>query len=524
MLATKSIRMPNTCSAPGCKSNYNPEDRIPVFRMPQQPDELRQSWIRALHREDLDNLKTVFVCVKHFREEDIEYTHKVPNGDGTYRELPRKNPKLKDWTVPAYLPGCPSYYSQSTTKRRRLSFDSKEDEQLQQAVALSLTSQTEEKEKYLIHSFQDLKVKLTCISLPNWSLWFPNEQSLIFMRPHLLNSNILVDVYLKVESDLSIKAFHNGDVIPLSTCSISDTRLLESILSEIYEFSHKPSSSNTSNTSNTECTNATHISMAMEHIQQTIGKIPTSDEFFECPELSRLQFILCQLENSLIPKNRRRYNLITQILALKTHLISPACYKYLQGLPCLSLPHFHTLEKLYHSFGLENEFFSFLKQATKYFSTEQKHVIIQMDEIHIKSDISYKGGKLVGPNLNPDDPTKTVFAIMASSLHKKWSCIVRLLPCASISAEDIFSVLQSCIEDIELCGLLVQVISTDNYPLNVKLFKLFSPVGKLETRVPHPCDINRPLFHTFDFVHILKTIRNNWLNQISAAKLSLILI
>ena len=107
---------------------------------------------------------------------------------------------------------------------------------------------------------------------------------------------------------------------------------------------------------------------------------------------------------------------------------------------------------------------------------------------------------------------------MASSLHKKWSCIVRLLPCASISAEEIFSVIQSCIEDIELCGLLVQVISTDNYPLNVKLFKLFSPVGKLETRVPHPCDINRPLFLTFDFVHILKTIRNNWLNQISDSK------
>ena len=74
---------------------YNPEVRIPVFRMPQHPDELRQSWLRALHREDLDNLKTVFVWVKHFREEDIEYTHKVPNGDGTYREIPRKNPKLK---------------------------------------------------------------------------------------------------------------------------------------------------------------------------------------------------------------------------------------------------------------------------------------------------------------------------------------------------------------------------------------------------------------------------------------------
>ena len=31
--------------------------------------------------------------------------------------------------------------------------------------------------------------------------------------------------------------------------------------------------------------------------------------------------------------------------------------------------------------------------------------------------------------------------------------------------------------------------------------------------VPHPVDSNRPLFFIFDFVHILKTIRNNWLNQ-----------
>ena len=68
-----------------------------------------------------------------------------------------------------------------------------------------------------------------------------------------------------------------------------------------------------------------------------------------------------------------------------------------------------------------------------------------MDDIHIKSDISYEGGKLVGSNLNPDDPTKTVFAIMISSLHKKWSCLVRLLPCASPSAEKIYSVIQSCI-------------------------------------------------------------------------------
>ena len=67
--------------------------------------------------------------------------------------------------------------------------------------------------------------------------------------------------------------------------------------------------------------------------------------------------------------------------------------------------------------------------------------------------------------------------------------------------------------------LLRSSLSTDNFPLNVKIFKLFSPSGKLETRVPHPCDRNRGLFVSFDFVHILKTIRNNWLNQKSEAKI-----
>ena len=156
---------------------------------------------------------------------------------------------------------------------------------------------------------------------------------------------------------------------------------------------------------------------------------------------------------------------------------------------------------------------SFLKQYIQSFSLEQRHVIIQMGEIHVKSDISYKGGKLSASNLNPENPTKTVFAIMVSSLYKKWSCIVRLLLCASVTAEKLFNTIKSCIHDVEECGLFVEIISTDNYPLNVKLFKLLSPKGKLESRVPHPCDIHRGLFLTFDFVYILKTIRNNWLNQ-----------
>ena len=141
--------MPTSCSAPGCKSNYKSEDRVTLFKMPQKPDQLRHSWVRALRRDDIE-LKAVYVCVKQFRTEDIEYTHKVPNGESTFREIPRVNPKLRDDAVPVFLPGCPSYYSQSAAKRSRRSLDSKDDEFLNQALTLSLSSDAEEKERFKV--------------------------------------------------------------------------------------------------------------------------------------------------------------------------------------------------------------------------------------------------------------------------------------------------------------------------------------------------------------------------------------
>ncbi|KAI6658650.1 hypothetical protein LOD99_11028 [Oopsacas minuta] len=105
--------------------------------MPENPLELKQAWICALHREDIDRLKVVNVCIKHFREEDVEYFHKVPNGDDTFTSVPRDKLRLKEGAILCLLPGCPSYYSStSTTKRHRLSHESKEKEMLNQPFKL----------------------------------------------------------------------------------------------------------------------------------------------------------------------------------------------------------------------------------------------------------------------------------------------------------------------------------------------------------------------------------------------------
>ena len=165
------------------------------------------------------------------------------------------------------------------------------------------------------------------------------------MLPLLTEHNIIVNTHILVSFDLSVRAYRNGEILPLPICSISDIRHLESILCEISK-SPRPV-------------------LSTESVSKTV----------------------------------------------KAHLISPACYKYLQQMACLSLPHVNTLEE-YSSFGLECEFFPFLKQTTNSFTEAEKHIVMQMDEIHVKSDVTYKGGKIYGSSLSPEDPIKTVFAIM----------------------------------------------------------------------------------------------------------------
>ena len=50
-------------------------------------------------------------------------------------------------------------------------------------------------------------------------------------------------------------------------------------------------------------------------------------------------------------------------------------------------------------------------------------------------------------------------------------------------------------------------------PTIVSLYKLLPPNHKtLLPEVIHPCDPNRDLVLFFDIVHLVKLIRNNWLN------------
>ena len=150
------------------------------------------------------------------------------------------------------------------------------------------------------------------------------------MRPRIDSCKIEVITYLSVNFDLSVKVYHNGVNLPISIVTLCDVRQIDSVLNEI---SIPPSAPIISEDISTNFDNTSHIASAESHIQQVIDNMydgKSDDDLVLCPEVSRLQFVLCQLRNILVPKKRRRYNVLTQILALKTHLISPASYHYLQ--------------------------------------------------------------------------------------------------------------------------------------------------------------------------------------------------
>ena len=94
---------------PNCRSNYRGEPYTPVFKLPSGPLELVDQWLRALCR-DIGDLKSVFVCSKHFLTEDIITSYPVIQSDGSYLDFPTK-PKLVKEAVPRFLPDCPPRFS-----------------------------------------------------------------------------------------------------------------------------------------------------------------------------------------------------------------------------------------------------------------------------------------------------------------------------------------------------------------------------------------------------------------------------
>lgn len=87
---------------------------------------------------------------------------------------------------------------------------------------------------------------------------------------------------------------------------------------------------------------------------------------------------------------------------------------------------------------------------------------MMVDEIHIKAQMDYKGGNIVGAAFNSTEAATSAFLCMISSILSKVKDVVHILPVESMKAETLHDILKKVILGLEEMGFRVICVITDN--------------------------------------------------------------
>lgn len=151
----------------------------------------------------------------------------------------------------------------------------------------------------------------------------------------------------------------------------------------------------------------------------------------------------------------------------------------------------------------------YLSNMSTSLTIREKVVVLLIDEIYITSRLDYRSKNIIGVASNTNELAKTILAFMICSAFGNFSEIVKLLPVHNITGDEMKPITLSVIEFIQNCGFEVLCIITDNHRINRNLFKKLSSNG---IQFPNPQYSDKKFFLSYDFVHVFKNIRNNWVN------------
>lgn len=79
----------------------------------------------------------------------------------------------------------------------------------------------------------------------------------------------------------------------------------------------------------------------------------------------------------------------------------------------------------------------YLKQRIDGLNDDEKLINVLLDEIHVKSAMSYKGGKVTGSASNSEEIADSLQAFMITSLRSGYKDVVSLFPVKNITGLDL---------------------------------------------------------------------------------------
>ena len=425
-------------------------------------------------------------------------------------------PRLKEIAIPSIFPGCPWYLTKASTSRedpeeKKIRI---ENEQLKEAIEASMRSQEEELKKFQFLKYEDFLGCLEKNKLPiSWNVIHKEEKCIFLILDEeevspYIKCSVIVDKNLEVTAYINSTPLKKGLNNHNFPQKLNNIRVLNEIL--------------------------TYVSSIIEGKKQNFGKeiskatkelLENLKDYFPDSE-NVIDFLINQIPLLTVDKFCRRYTPEILITSSILFSISPHAYKFLRQAGFIILPHSSTIKHISSNFAaspLDEQFDSnFLKYAKGKCNTLEEHqkiVSLMVDEIYIKEYLDFKGGNLVGMAFNSQKTANSAHVFMIQSLLSGYKDVVHILPIKTICATDLHKIIKKVILGLEDIGFFVICVVTDNNSINRKAMTFFSNPPKLSIVYEHPSgQKNRPLFFVIDTVHILKCIRNNWLNQRNSEK------
>lgn len=139
---------------------------------------------------------------------------------------------------------------------------------------------------------------------------------------------------------------------------------------------------------------------------------------------------------------------------------------------------------------------------------KQRLCVLLQDEVYVKKMMLFHGGQVFGRSVdNPECLAKTVLGIMVSCMFGGPNFLSKILPISRLNSTFLREQVQLSLEAIGRGGGQVKAIICDGNRNNQAFFKL------LGANMQRPWETEAGVFLLFDYVHLLKNIRNNWLTE-----------
>lgn len=455
------------------------------------------------------------MCEKHFRKEDIlrevEYFDKKT---GRILKSQLLHPRPKEGALPMVLPsGCPSYL-QPTAVTSRESPDAKrrriESCSLQKALEESKKTELEYEKAVTFSSVQELHENLKKQTVDEfWTICLKADCLLIM---HISSTIPEILCSIVVNNDLNLNIHYRKVCIQnlgklKFPSRITNINLLFTIMSSMKDFVEKEN--------NSDC----EIKIICDVLIYLFDKLKINTNFPKS-SVKFVDFVIEQIVKINVSKNQFKHSPDLLVFCSLLKSISPHCYKFLRNSGIFILPHPGTLRRICSEFRInpsdeqdDQNFLMYVKQKFTSLNDQEKVITLMIDEIHLKSSFDYVGGKLTGMSFSESEAASSAYVFMIQSLLSKYKDVGHILPVSTLTAEQFYSIIKKVIIGLEKIGFNVIAVVTDNNSINRKAMTFFSSPPKLNRQYNNPVYPERPLFFIIDPVHIIKCIRNNWLNQ-----------